>query len=169
MTQRRALNADRNIGFSATVSARALNVDGSSIKRFLPPERHKPPAHRHKLIAGRRRADDFDLRRRRDVVARLEIARLADQIGEPMELFPGKMLCEASAHGGSIALTSRLAHACVAWPARLGIGLSPANRRRTFPPQNSCPAGDDRAFLRGKASENTPSADELARRSTVVG
>ena len=27
MTQRRRLNASRNIGFSATVSARALNVD----------------------------------------------------------------------------------------------------------------------------------------------
>jgi hypothetical protein len=40
--QWRDLNADRNIGFSATVSARALNVDGSSLSGFFPHDGTRP-------------------------------------------------------------------------------------------------------------------------------
>jgi hypothetical protein len=35
MMQRRDLNAERNIGFSATLSARALKVEGSSFSDFF--------------------------------------------------------------------------------------------------------------------------------------
>jgi hypothetical protein len=35
MTLRRDLNAERKIGFSTTVSARALNVEGSSLSGFF--------------------------------------------------------------------------------------------------------------------------------------
>ena len=42
MMQRRALNAARNIGFSVTVSARALKVDGSSLSDFFHQEGTRP-------------------------------------------------------------------------------------------------------------------------------
>jgi hypothetical protein len=44
-----------------------------------------------------------DLRCRRDVVARREIARLADQVGEALELFPGEVPHKSSAHRDDIA------------------------------------------------------------------
>ena len=44
MMQRCALNAARNIGFSVTVSARALNVDGSSLSDFFHQEGRGPSA-----------------------------------------------------------------------------------------------------------------------------
>ena len=53
--QRRALNAERNIGFSATVSARALNVDGSSFSGFFHQTGINSPFHGNELTAGLRR------------------------------------------------------------------------------------------------------------------
>ena len=87
ITQRRALDADRNIGFSATVSARALNVYGSSLSGFST-RAAQAPEHRDKLIADRDWPDDLDLRCRGDVVTRLKVARLADQVGKPLQLLP---------------------------------------------------------------------------------
>ena len=74
MTQRRDLNAERNIGFSATVSARALR---KLAERLFPPS-GSPSAHRDKLIAARRRPNDLYACRRGDVLAGREIAGLAD-------------------------------------------------------------------------------------------
>ncbi len=52
----------------------------------------------------------------------------------------------STAHSVSIALTVAAGRGCPHRSARLRFGLSPANRRRSFQPQNSSPAGDDRAF-----------------------
>ena len=57
----------------------------------MPQQRHKPPAQRHKLIAARRRPDDFDPGRRGNFVARLKVARLADQFGQPFH-FAGNIV-----------------------------------------------------------------------------
>ena len=71
MMQRRRLNKSRNIGFSATVSARALNVAGSSFRLFFQkngkrPQRIETSSRRPSAIE----ADHIDIHRRRDVVAR---------------------------------------------------------------------------------------------------
>jgi len=52
-----------------------------------------------KLVAVLAGADDLNRRRGGDVVARLQVARLADQVGEAVEFLPGDVLGEASAHG----------------------------------------------------------------------
>jgi hypothetical protein len=45
------LNADRNIGFSATVSARALKVAAFiSFSGLLHQDGTRPPSHRHELV-----------------------------------------------------------------------------------------------------------------------
>jgi hypothetical protein len=60
MMHRRYLKAPRNIGFSATVSARALNVAGTSFRDFFdimeqpPPELAVFPSYQC-VIVGRRR------------------------------------------------------------------------------------------------------------------
>ena len=84
--QRRSLNAVRNIGLSATESARALNVAGF-LERLLPPGGHQAPTHRHKLprpvfieTAHVHRVG------RRDVVVRLEIARRTEHAEESVHL-----------------------------------------------------------------------------------
>jgi hypothetical protein len=49
MTQRLALYAARKVGFSATVSARALNVDGSSLSDFFHQDGTRPHLMRCRL------------------------------------------------------------------------------------------------------------------------
>nr|WP_246719551.1 hypothetical protein [Methylocystis sp. H62] len=56
------------------------------------------PSASHKIVASRGEANNFDPGCRSDVVARLKIARLTDQVGEAVKFFPGKMQCETSAH-----------------------------------------------------------------------
>lgn len=59
----------------------------------------QPPAHMDKLVSARRRPNDHDLRRRRCMVSRREIALLVDQAGEPVDSSPRKMLRELPTHG----------------------------------------------------------------------
>src|SRR5208283_1550900 len=70
-------------GLGARIESRRKLAEGLS-----PPRRHKSPAHGHKLIASRARANDLDRRRRRDVEARREIPGLPDDAGEPMNFRP---------------------------------------------------------------------------------
>src|SRR5208283_3065129 len=70
-------------GLGARVESRGKLAEGLS-----PPRGHKPPSHRHKLIASLACANDLDRRRWRDVEARREISGLADDAGEPMDFRP---------------------------------------------------------------------------------
>src|SRR5208283_5510521 len=68
------------------------------LERLLPPARNEAPTHRHEFQAPRPGANDVDHVRRREIIAWREIARLADEIGEPANLRPGEMLREPPAH-----------------------------------------------------------------------
>ena len=95
--QRVRLNADRNMGFSATVSARALNVDGTSLAVFSTKMELGPNAR--ELTAASGQSYDIDHRRRGNVIARPEIKRQLRQFIKLDELAPCVGLGEASAHG----------------------------------------------------------------------
>src|SRR5271170_5086361 len=99
--QRRRLKDSRNIGFSATVSARALNVAGTSLrllfqKNGIRPQRIETSSRCPPPIE----TDHVDIRGRRDVVARAQVARRPQHGEKRVDLFPGVILCETSAHGG---------------------------------------------------------------------
>ena len=102
------LKAERNIGFSATVSARALNVEGKSLAIFIPPIRYEAPAHGNKLWTRISHSHDIDSRCRSDIVAGAQVAR---RLGQPIKLdqfAPTEELGEASAHcAKSISLGNR--------------------------------------------------------------
>jgi hypothetical protein len=92
------LKAERNIGFSATVSPRALKVAGTSLRDF-PPARHQAPTHGHKFACPIGNVDSINGRGRCSVVTRLEIARRLGQAIELDEFAPSVLLSEASTHG----------------------------------------------------------------------
>ena len=89
------LNAARNIGFVATVSARALKVDDASLAVFF---HHDGPAHRWQIAASLVRYHHVDHCRRREVVAWRDVYRLAGEPIKLIELAPSVGLEEASAH-----------------------------------------------------------------------
>ena len=105
--QRFRLNAERNIGFSPTVSAR---VEGGRdlLQRLLPPARHEAPAHGHELARAVAGHHDVNARGRADVVPRLEVPSGPDQAVPLVHLAPGEPLSEASAHAPTIAGTDEI-------------------------------------------------------------
>ena len=71
-------------------------------ENFLPPRRHEPPSGADQLPAVFTGNDDVHIGRRRDVVARLEVAATGCQrqrLAEGVDLLPSVVLREASAHG----------------------------------------------------------------------
>ncbi len=95
--QRWRLNASRNIGLSATLSARPLKVAGNCFTGFF----HQcgmSPVHRHEFggapVGG---PHDLDGVRWRDVVMGLEIASGAREVVQVVNVAPSVALGEASA------------------------------------------------------------------------
>src|SRR5271155_4663935 len=126
MMQRRRLKESRNIGFSAIVSAPALNVAGPSFRVLFPKVRHQAPAHRDQLAPALAiEPDHVDDGRRRDVVVRAQIARRAKHLQEHIDFLPGVILREASAHRGP----------CPPLHPQKFVPHRRVTRRYEFPPQ----------------------------------
>ena len=100
MRQRRRRKASRNIGFSATLSARALKVAGSSFRLFFHQAGTRPQRSGTSLAPAVALDDGVDRLRRAEGVVRPQV-RGRPGGGEPVEsvdLGPGQAMGGASAH-----------------------------------------------------------------------
>ena len=135
MMHRWRLKASRNMGVLATLSARALKVDGSCFQRLLPPGGNEPPAHRHKFgSAALARFHDIDGIGRGYIVVRLQIAGGAREAVQVMDFAPCVALAEASTHRAYPIDSFRLAaggNACK--PLSTGIGAEPGHHEHRSP------------------------------------
>jgi hypothetical protein len=100
MMHRLRLKASRNIGLSATLSARALKLAGNSFRGFFHHHGTSPQRHGDKLSGAASGGPyDIDRIRRRNVVMGLQIAsRAAGEFVQFLDLMPSIALNKSSAH-----------------------------------------------------------------------